>query len=109
MSEPLPDVPPPAVNYESPRRRGTLQQSARFVGGFVGAFAILFIPTFFAGGSMMGGEPSVWWAWPAVIVAALACAAHAWLARRRNPPASAGVWFGIGVGLLVAGLCFSTA
>jgi hypothetical protein len=56
---------------------------------------------------MMGGEPAVWWAWPSVIAAALACAAYAWFVRRRKPSTSAGVWFGTGLGLLLAGLCFT--
>ena len=101
--------PPPPMHYAppgTPPRRSPLRNFLRFTSGVFAGFVIVFIPTFFAGGSAFEGTLPRW-AWPAVIAAALLCAAYAWSIRRRNPPMSAGVWTGMGLGLLLAGACFT--
>jgi hypothetical protein len=97
------DYAPPAI--APPPRRSPFQNFARFTGGVIAGFTIVFIPTFFAGGEAFEGSLPRW-AWPAVIAAALLCAAYAWRTRRRNPSMSAGVWVGMGLCLMLAGACF---
>jgi hypothetical protein len=86
---------------------GSFRRSAQATGAALGAWFIIFIPMFFAGGEMFEGDPPPWWAWPSVGVAALACGAFAWSVRRRSPVGAAGMWTGVALGLLHAGLCFS--
>jgi len=107
---PTPQPPPtPPMDYTSPGvspRRSPFRNFLRFTSGVFAGFVIVFIPTFFGGGEAFEGTVPKW-AWPAVIAAALLCAAYAWFIRRRNPPMSAGVWVGTGLCLLLAGACFT--
>jgi hypothetical protein len=101
--------PSPPIDYAPPGvppRRTPLRNFIRFTSGVFAGFVIVFIPTFFAGGEAFEGTVPKW-AWPAVIAAALLCAAYAWFVRRRNPPMSAGIWVGTGLCLLLAGACFT--
>jgi hypothetical protein len=97
------DYAPPGM---PPPRRSLVRNFARFTAGVIAGFTLLFIPTFFAGADAIEGSLPKW-AWPAVIATALLCAAYAWRTRRRNPPVSAGMWMGMGLGLLLAGACFT--
>ena len=97
------------MDYEPPARtrRPRLERFARFCGGVMAGFFVVFVPTFFAGGAAFEDSPLPWWAWPAVIAAGLACAAYAWFARRRSTATAAGIWIGTGAALLLAGACFT--
>ena len=74
----------------------------------MGTWFLIFVPMFFAGGEAFESE-FPWWSWPSVGAVAALCGAYAWRVRRRRPLNSAGVWIGIAIGLIHAGLCFSEA
>ncbi|MBA3642289.1 MAG: hypothetical protein M3478_07255 [Planctomycetota bacterium] len=79
---------------------------AHAAGAAVGTWFFMFIPMFFAAAAAFETD-TVWWSWPLMVLAALACGAFAWHMRSRNPIVSAGVWVGVALGLIHAGLCFS--
>jgi hypothetical protein len=104
-----PEQPPSTnpVEYHQPPRPSVLARIARVVGMAVAAFAGMFVPIFFAGASGFEKTNSVWWAWPVTGAVALLLAGAALRMRKTRPHASAGVWIGIGLGLLWAGMCFN--
>src|SRR3954451_6057913 len=97
---------PPSTN-PPPHRPGAFARAARIGGGVVGAWFIMFIAIFFGGATGFEQSHVAWWAWPLVGAAAMLCAGLSWLAPRRQRPETAiGIWIGIGIGRLHAGLCF---
>ena len=98
--------PPPPVDYAGPRRHDRFRRASRMFSGVVVAWFVIFLAIFFAGASAFEDKPR-WWTIPAIGGTAAVCAEWAWLVRRRNPAFSAGLWIGVALGLLHAGLCFS--
>ena len=77
-------------------------------GAAVGTWFFMFIVIVAVG--VAGYESdTTWWTWPAIALAAVACGVFAWRMHTRNPLVSAGVWVGIALGLIHAGLCFSSS
>jgi hypothetical protein len=109
-----PQQPAPARNpgtyvpleYAGGQRPALAQRISRWVAGAAAAWFLIFIPTFLGRASAIKENPLPRWAIPAVALTAAACGTYAWLVRRSKPDLSAGVWVGVGIGLLHAGWCF---
>jgi hypothetical protein len=97
---------PEPIEYTRPRG-GWFRRAARVTAVALAAFVAMFIPIFFAGGSSFEQPKTVWWAWPATGAVAVPLGACAVWLRKSRPQVSAGIWIGIGLGLLLAGMCFS--
>ena len=97
--------PPPPVHYGR-ARLSPMRRASKFASGVVGAWFFVFLATLFAWGAGYDrGLP--WWAIPMVGVVTVACAALALRIRKTKPEVSAGIWTGVGIGLLNAGLCLA--
>src|SRR5688572_599806 len=91
---------------DSRARRTLVQRMSDFSSGAVGAWFVLFVALLFgAAGGFEADRP--WWGIPLIGAIAVACALVALRFRRHKPEISAGIWTGLGIGLLNAGLCFA--
>jgi hypothetical protein len=106
MTEPNSDRPEP-VEYQTPAYRTGMQRIYLFSTGLVATGFAIFVAVCFGGMSSFE-QQRVWWALPLAAAVAIACAVFAWSVRRRFPPMAAGAWTGVVIGVLLAGLCFSS-
>lgn len=95
---------PPIPDY-GPAKPSPARVVLRFIAGGVFAFLLMFIAIFFAGGASFESK-TVWWAWPLTAIPTVLCAALAYHWRKTRPAHAAGMWTGMALGLLLAGLCF---
>jgi hypothetical protein len=98
------DQPPPPQYARA--RLSPMRRASKLASGVVGAWFLMFLATFVVAGEAYGGSRPGW-GFALIGAVAVACAVVAWRTRATKPEVSAGIWTGLGVGLLQAGLCFA--
>jgi hypothetical protein len=87
-------------------RTGAFARGGRIGGGVVVTWFVMFLAILVGGLGGFEEQHARPWAWPLVGAAGVLCGGFALLLRRRRPETAIGIWIGIGIGLLHAGLCF---